>query len=378
MALRILRFNCNWLAALLLSLAAPVHAQIVYLSLTKQTITLPVCSFYVEQVLDGRTDRAGIGKVKAGTYFSFADHSADLDPDLVQALTRFLQSQLPARSTDHLALLLVRDLRIIETMQPGNPVTGTGGGVIRRARVTLDLYLHAADGYHFAQTATETVSPTGLLMLGVTPSHERNISKAVQRCLEQFATADWNAAQSQPAQSAAALAKVGRVDLGAEAAYPILSAKLGSEPSYFSSFLAFRNNQAVAAPTLRVSITPRKALGWEKLPEITPLLVMEGKEHPLPENWGFSDGKRLYIRYQGHYTELVLQGSSFEFMGPPEGTALLSTPSPVRYTLDLVAGRATLFADAGRPAALIDTARIYVYRTLGQVPQRLFFLTTRQ
>ena len=374
MSPRILRFHWTWLVALLLAWAAPAQAQVVHLSLAKQTITLPTRSFYIEQVLDGRTDRAGIGRVQAGKPFSMADHPADLYPDLVQGLTGFLQSQLPARPTDHPALLLVRDLRIVETEQPTNPTTGGGGGVMRRAKATLDLYLHAADGYHFVQTATETVSPTGLLMLGVTPSHERNISKVLERCLENFTAVDWQAAQRRPVQSAADLAKTGHLALGTEAAYPILSATLGPEPGYFPSFLAFRNNQLVAAPTLRVRTTLRKATGWENLPEPTPLLVTDGQEHPLPENWGFSDGNRLYIRYQGHYTELVRQSSHFEFMGPPEGSTWFSTPPPVRYILDLVAGRATLFADAGRPATLVDTARIYVYRTLGAGPAAPVFL----
>lgn len=364
MAPRILRLDFNWLLMLLLWVA-PAHAQVVHLNLAKQTINLPVRNFYIEQVLDGRTDRAGIGMVPAGKYFSIAQHPADLDPNLVQGLTAYLQSQLPARPGDHAALLLVRDLRISETSQPTNPATGMGGGVIRQAKATLELYLHAADGYHFVQTATETVSPMGLLMLGVAPSHERNISKVLQHCLEQFATADWNTAQNQPLQSAAALSKIGRVDLVAEASYPILSAAVGPEPGYFSSFLAFRNNQAVATPTLRVGTTSRKEKGWESLPEIMPVLVTEGKERSLPENWGFSDGKHLYIRYKGHYAELMRQGRSFEFMGPAEAATWLTTPPPVRYSLDLVAGRATLFADAGRPATLTDTARIYVYRNLG-------------
>lgn len=378
MALRLRCFNWCWLAILTQNWTAPAHAQVVHLSLAKQTITLPTRSFYIERVLDGRTDRAGIGQIQAGKLLSMADHPADLDPDLVQGLTTFLQSQLPARPTDRPALLLVRDLRIVETEQPTNAVTGAGGGTMHRARATLDLYLHAADGYHFVQTSTETVSPVvGLMVLGVAPSHERNISKVLQSCLENFETADWQAAQSRPAQSAAALAQTGHLALGTETTYPILNTPLRPEPGYFPSFLTFRNNQPVAAPALHVSATPRKATGWENLPELIPLLVTAGKEQPLPENWGFSDGSRLYIRYQGHYTELVRQGSYFEFMGPPEGSTWFGTPPPVRYTLDLVAGRATLFADAGRPATLADTARIYVYRTTGAGPATPVFLNNQ-
>ena len=367
-----------WLLSLL-SLAAPARAQVEYLSLDKQTLTLPTRSFYIEQVLDGRTDRAGIGQVRPGVLVSGVARPADLSPNLVAGLTRFVQAQLPARPTDHPALLLVRELRVGELLTAGNPTTspaglttGTGGGITRQARVTLTLYLHAADGYHLVQTASDTVRPSGLLP--ITPSHERNLAKGIQHCLTEWAAPDWAAAQARPAQPLATLEQMGRVTGGL--AYAILTIRPG--PGYYATFLDFRNNYLVPTPGLRVKLRPRTTAGWETLPELTPLVEAAGQpSRGLPACWGFSDGQALYMLHQGRYVQLGRRGSSFEFAGLPAGSrpelgagnllgAALASHRPVAYTLDLLTGRATQFVDAGRPATRLDTARIYVYR--GNVP----------
>jgi hypothetical protein len=375
------------------------HAQVYYLSLDKQTLDVPSRDFYVEQVLDGRTSRAGIGQVrpKVGLVFVASLRPADLSPNLVAGLTQFLQTQLPARPTDHPALLVVRELRVSETYEagtttqgPAGQLTGTGNAIIRRAQATLDLYLHAADGYHFVQTATDEARPSGFLSrttdADLLTSHERNLKKAIERCLTQFARADWGAALARPAQPLATLAQVGHPATGASApAYAIVADSARLTPGYYPSFLAFRNNQPVPVPTLHLRTTPRAGAGWENLPQITPLATTDGKARELPESWGFTDGQHLYIRRQGQYRQLTRQGSSFGFMGPPEtasqelkagnllGAALAST-RPVPYTLELLTGRVTQFADAGRAATRTDTARIYVYRPAGPGPAQPLFL----
>jgi hypothetical protein len=268
------------------------------------------------------------------------------------------------------------------TTGPAGLTTGAGGGIIRQARVTLALYLHAADGYHLVQTATDTVRPSGLvnalpgsdLVSGVLLSHERNLAKALQHCFTEWAAPDWAAAQTRPAQPLAALEQVGRVAGGA--AYAILTA--APAPGYYATFLDFRNNNLVPTPGLRVQLRPRTAAGWETLPELTPLVAAAGQpSQGLPACWGFSDGQALYMLHQGRYVQLGRRGGSFEFAGLPAGSrpelgtgnllgAALASHRPVAYTLDLLTGRATQFVDAGRPATRLDTARIYVYR--GNVP----------
>ena len=351
------------------------QAQIQYLSLDRQTLAVPNRSFYIEQVLDGRTDRAGIGRLPPQQGFGGAARPTDLAPNLLVALTQFLQAQLPSRLTDKPALLLVRDLLLAEARYG----TGTGVQVNRQASATLDLYLHAADGYHLVQSATNTVRPSP--MLPIAYSHERNLAKVLENCLTQLAAADWSAAQGHPAQTLEALTQIGRTEV---VAYPVLTAPVPA-PGYFPTFLAFRNNQPVAEATLRIKTTPRTSKGWEDLPEITPLVTRAGNEQELPSAWGFSDGQQLYIRHMGRYTPLVRADDSFTFKGLPdvggadtrEGSLLATIAAsrqPVPYTLDMASGRASQFADAGRPTASADTARIYLYRPAGNAPTQPVFL----
>ena len=371
---------------LLLAAAAPAPAQIRYLRLDQEVLALPERTFYIGQVLDGRIDRAGIGQREERTLLGLAEHpeSLDLSPNLVAGLTRFLRARLLARPTDQSVLLLVRELRVVEetvsnvgmpTSLPGamGVPTNTGGimggapdMVVRQARATVDLYLRTPPGYHFIKTTTDTLRPRNVY---AAPSHERNIATLLQSCLAQYSAADLLAAQRQPAQSLAALARIGRSAQPWELAYPILSPAARLIPGYYPSFLAFRNNEPVPAPELRVSPSARVYLNGDSVPVFTPKYLLNGKEQALPDCWGFSDGQRAYIHYRGHYAPLARQGSDFVFSVPLEGSA----HKPVVHTLDLIAGRATLFADAGRPTPRTDTARIYVYGPAGSgLAQPLF------
>lgn len=155
-----------------------------------------------------------------------------------------------------------------------------------------------------------------------------------------------------------------------ELTYPILSSTARLGPGYYPSFLAFRNNELVAAPGLRVSASTYVNISGDSVRAVIPKLMLDGKERALPDCWGFADGERAYIRYQGQYVALVRQGSDFVFRATLKGSAHKSAV----HTLDLVAGCATLFADAGRPAPRTDTARIYVYGPAGMGPGQPVFL----
>jgi hypothetical protein len=389
-------------AALVLGVAllgTPGRAQVHYFSLEQQTLDVPGRAFYVEQVLDGRPDRAGLGQVrpKVGALLTAHPRPADLRPNLVAGLTEFLQSQLPRRPADRPTLVLVRELRVREQEESGVPTPGlfgvpttVGGGIARYAQATLDFYLYADDGYHFVQTATDSVRPSGFLSrttdATLLTSHERNLKKVLERCLTQLARADWAAALARPAQPLAALAQVGRVAAGgAGLDYAIVAESVKLTPGYYPTFLAFRNNQPVPVPTLHLRTTPRTGAGWENQPQVMPLATTEGKARELPEAWGFTDGQYLYIRHHGHYRRLARQGSAFGFSSTAEsgqqalrsgdllGAALADT-RPVPYTLELLTGRITQFADGGRAATRIDTAHLYVYRGAGPGPAQPLFL----
>lgn len=359
--------------------ALSAEAQIYYLDLTGQRLEVPGRRFQVERVLDGRQDRAGIGRVLVG--LANTPRPAELRPNLVEGLTTFVQAQLPARPTDEPVLLLVRELRVAE-QNVSLSIPTPGGGVMPApytdskafARATLDLYLRRPDGYHLAGTATDTVRQSALF--DATSRHAPLLARALQSCLRQLARADWTLAAAQPARPLEELQRVGRVEMAAH--YPIQQDSVRPR-GYYRTFLDFRNNQPVPTPDLRVVLVPRREAGWGNEPEVQPLL---GNKR-LPEAWGFSDGTQLYIHHRGRFTRLRPEGSAFGFLSLPEvdkpdgvldgvldgkllSAAIATTAAahrpPVHYTLEMSSGRATLFTDAGRRAAARDTIRLHVYR----------------
>ena len=88
------------------------QAQVYYLDLGKQVLSLSERAMYIEQVLDGRTKRTGIGTVHRGAYNAL--QQADLGPNVPQALTAWVQAQLPQRPTDHPIVLVVGQLALTE------------------------------------------------------------------------------------------------------------------------------------------------------------------------------------------------------------------------------------------------------------------------
>ena len=357
-------------------------AQIHYIDLTGQTLSIPGRRFQVERVLDGRRDRAGIGRVLMG--LADTPQSAELAPNLVDGLTKFLQTQLPARPADEPVLLLVRELRVAErrgdpgTMgtrpavgySPAGTFSTAGTRPQALARVTLDCYLRRPDGYHLAGTATDTVRQKTIF--DATWRHAPLLAQALQSTLSQLASANWSLAANSPARTLEDLQRVGRVE--AAASYPIQQDSVRAR-GYYRTFLDFRNNQPVPAPDLRVVQVPRREAGWENTPEIKPLL---GTERLPAKVWGFSDGTQLYIHHQGRFALLRPEGSAFGFVSLPEnssteqlrsgnllGAAIAASAAgrqPVHYTLEMSSGRTTLFADGGRRAAARDTIRLHVYR----------------
>jgi hypothetical protein len=86
---------------------------VYYLDLAAQPLNLPAPAFTVEQVLDGRANRAGIGTVHRG--LSNIPQVASLRPSVAAALTTYLQAQLPpgsAKKPRH--VLVVNQLHLTE------------------------------------------------------------------------------------------------------------------------------------------------------------------------------------------------------------------------------------------------------------------------
>ncbi|GAB3580205.1 hypothetical protein [Hymenobacter daeguensis] len=360
-----------YLAGILLSLlAGPVCGQVYYVDLAAQPLNLPAPAFAIEQVLDGRPNRAGIGTVHRG--LNNIPQVAGLRPTVAAALTTYLQAQLPAGAADTPRLVLVvRQLHLAEEIT----------ALYEKATLELafDAYVHLSDGYHYALSASDFIEGKGM---ETTSRHSPNLALALRHCLAQCQGISWAKAAEQPARPLAYLEQVGRLAAG-NPAYPILTDSV-RQKGYFPTFLAFRNNQPEVRHELLVETVPRKAKGWEGTTEAKPYFATAsgGKDY-LRSAWGFSDGQQLYIFHHRHFVPLEKKNGTFGFVGfsgadpgavstgalvgGAVGGAIAAgatNDQPTPYTLNMVTGGISLFDDPGL-AATPDTAMLCIYRRAG-------------
>lgn len=360
-----------WALTLWLGLPATGQAQVYYLDLSKAVLDLPARAVHVEQVLDARPRRAGLGTVHRG--LNNVRQPADLRPSVPAALTTWLQAQLPARPTDHPVLLVLRELQLNEEINAFSEKASLD--------VSVDVYARLADGYHYVLNAAELVESKGM---ETTAQHPANLALAFQRSLAQCQTIDWNKLPPQPARTLAELQQLGRSTVALR--YPALLDSVRPK-GYYPTFLAFRNNQPVTEPALSVKTTPRTAKGWVGTLEVEPAVAAAtGAPTALRNVWGFSDGQQVYIWHNRRYLPLTRAGDSFHFVGftgPDPGAvgtagflggavggavaAAATMGKPGDFTLDMVTGAVSPFAEASG-AAPADTALIYVYRRASSAP----------
>ncbi|WP_201986695.1 hypothetical protein [Hymenobacter rubidus] len=353
-----------WLAS------SPSRAQVYYVDLAAQPLNLPASAFAVEQVLDGRPNRAGIGTVHRG--LNNIPQVAGLHPTVAAALTAYLQAQLPPGTADKPRLVLV-----IRQLQLAEEITA----LYEKAslELALDAYVHLPDGYHYALSASDFIEGKGM---ETTARHAPNLALALRHCLAQCQGINWAKSAEQPARSLAYLEQTGRLAEGTPV-YPILVDSVRKK-GYFPTFLAFRNNQPEVRPALLVEAVPRKAKGWEGTSEVKPYFATAsgGKEY-LRNAWGFSDGRQLYIFHHRHFVPLEKKNGTFGFVGfsgadpgavstgalvgGAIGGAIAAgatNDQPTPYTVNMVTGDISLFDDPGL-VATPDTALLCIYRRAG-------------
>jgi hypothetical protein len=354
------------------------------IDLSEQALAVPGRTFFIKQVLDGRTARAGIGTVRRG--MANAPQRAELKPSVATALQALLTQQLPDRPTDQPVLALVRTLHVQEN------ITFTSEQA--SDEVAIDFYLLDDQGQaHFALTTRETVQSKGLETTG---RHPRQLTQALQACLAQLAGVDWTHVAAQPGRPAAEL--LAR-PAAASRAYPVLT-DAQRPAGFYRTFLDFRNNSPVASPALVVTSERVFGNGWAGISTYTPYLQQPDgtRGEQLRGAWGFSDGQQVYCYYHKRYWQLARQGDSFGFVGPSvadpgavstaavlgglAGGAIAAASTsgrPTDYTLDLLTGRvSTLAAEEHNPTP--DTVLVHVYcrkSSLGTKPEPVYLNGTQ-
>lgn len=373
----------TFLLALLTML--PARSQVYYLDLGKQTVTLPNRSVHVEQVVDGRPGRPGIGLVYRGLGNKPA--AVLFRNGLEQELTDFLRRQLPARPTDQALTLCIRQLRVGEQL---NGLTEDAS-----AALAADVYLHTADGYHLVQSVGASTSGRAL---ETTALHAAHVASLLQQCIEQL-TPPWPSTAQGPAQTLAQLtADVAPVasSLGRSAMTGPVAAILREVPRRgvyrnFTQFLTNRPDSSITVLTDTVAVRlhgrPARAQ-WVGVTRVRPVLVdAQGiRTHPK-DLWGFSDGYQVYVQQSGSYFPLTRQHDFFTFVGEAAldvnymkarskaqarqmiigGVQVVPFPDhtgePTAYALDMRTSQLAPYPDPlGRKPAQPDTSYVYLYR----------------
>ena len=350
------------------------------IDLSEQTLAVPGRTYFIRQVLDGRTSRGGIGTVRRG--MANVPQRAMLKPTVAAALQALLTQQLPARPTDQPVLALVRALHVQENITFTSEQASDD--------VALDFYLlDGQQNAHFALSTSENVQSKGM---ETTARHPRQLAQALQTCLAQLAGVDWATVAAQPGRPVAELLAGTRPV--ASRPYPVLTDSV-RPAGYYRTFLDFRNNAPVASPALVVVPERVFGKGWAGVSTYSPYLQEpDGKQGaPLREAWGFSDGRQVYVYYRKRYWQLARQGDSFGFVGPgvsdpgavstaavlggAAGGAIAAASTsgrPTDFTLDLLTGRVSTLSDDERPAAP-DTVLLHVYcrkSSLGATPEPVY------
>ncbi|MBW3128814.1 hypothetical protein [Hymenobacter profundi] len=353
--------------------------------MSKQTVTLPNRSVHVEQVVDGRPGRPGIGLVYRGLGNKPA--AVLFRNGLEQELTDFLRRQLPARPTDQALTLCIRQLRIGEQL---NGLTEDAS-----AALAADVYLHAADGYHLVQSVGASTSGRAL---ETTALHAGHVASLLQQCLEQL-TPPWPPTAQGPARTLTQLTadeapvatSLGRSSTAGPTAAILRESPRRGVYRNFTQFLTNRPDSSVTVLTDTVAVRlyghPAKYL-WSGITRVRPVLV-DGqgvRTHPK-DLWGFSDGYQAYVQQGGSYFPLTRQHDFFTFVGEAPldvnfmkaksktqasvmitgGVRVVPVPDhtgePTAYALDMRTSQLAPYPDPlGRKPAQADTAYVYLYR----------------
>ncbi|MDB5267673.1 MAG: hypothetical protein JWP58_713 [Hymenobacter sp.] len=384
------------LCLLLLALCSrPALAQVYYVDINQQTLSLPERAVYVEQVLDGRAGSPALGLIYTGLHDKQVP--ALFRTGLEQELTAWLRRELPARPTDRPLVLCVRQLLVNEEMK------GLMRSTSSSAALVADVYARLPDGYHFVQTVTGKTSSHGMTL---NTDHSHNLAQIMQAGLSELAAANWALAAKRPARALGQL----KADKPAGKAQPTILRAAMPRKGVYHSFQQFVANQPDTVSVVRVDTLAASTVSTLFDPNATPNSVAEwkgtcllrakvydasGTRVPPRDVWGFSDGRHAYISQLNNFRLLTRQNGYFTFVGtaPVDATAegqraqrtaiggavggayagqLGNTGMPVAYALNCGSGSVSQYPFPGQPQRP-DTAFLYVYRPPGgpATPRRI-------
>ncbi|TLM89540.1 hypothetical protein [Hymenobacter jeollabukensis] len=294
-----------------MALPTAALAQVKYISLAEQRLTAPLRCGRVQQVIDARADRAGIGWVQKG--LDNKRTPAVLRDPLPQALMDVLATGVGAGTTPY--AMRVHRLRVSE-LTTNSTETGTAELVVDFLRVLPE------QRYELVLRAAARAEYRGV---EVTARHPVNIAATLQQCLAQLDSA---AARGLTGYAVLTAAEVATpvTPLLALLPFPIEQAAAPA-PGIYRSFQAFRYNQPDARHLTALARTPSTKAGWAGSDDIDVYYVAaDGQRTPVRDAWGYCDGKHTYILHRRHFYQLerTTEGYQFEAPSTPDANAVNS------------------------------------------------------
>ena len=288
----------------LLSAAAAAFAQTHTLDLSRQDLQVRLRSFYISRVIDARIVDSSVGVVQKSIVNSKA--AAVFPKPLAEEFYTFFSLHLP-RQDGQLPLMLRVNKLWVSEHTTSSAESGT-------AEVRLDFIYEQDSLYYLLYSAVSLKTRYGMV---VTHKHEENIAGALAACLQEFANRDFSSMLAQAERLT--LAQVNRKYDNAATThqYPILTAA-SYTPGVYLTLDEFRNN----SPGIISGYEIKERSGLDKFMTgggsyVPVMATTEGKDKPMKEAWGFSDGEHLFMNVNGSFVPLALVNGNFLFMGPP-------------------------------------------------------------
>ena len=292
----------------LLLQAAPAAAQTtayhIELTAPSESLRHSKYPFYVQQVVDARPNRSGLGTIRRG--LGNTPIPADFQKGLEVAVTDFLNYWVPPQPTLKPLLLRITTLRVGE-YQDGNGEHGT-------AEVAAEWYYPGADGQFNLVRYTNRYIEESTVLGDVTPTHGRRIADLLLEMAAEVAATP----ETQPTPAAQAPGfTLAQLQLPqAPRPLPILATKT-LQAGIYHSFSEWQQNRPQEPGRPVVDARPYHTGEWAGYLQVTPYRpTPEGRRVPVNNAWGFCDGERVYVRFAGSYYLLEKRGPNYLFFAP--------------------------------------------------------------
>jgi hypothetical protein len=268
------------------------------ISLSAREVAIKHPTFYISEILDARSNKDIVGIVQRGlnNKQEIAQFKNGFQEELKNAIIEFLQPQA------NLTPLIVRVLKL----NVFERTLLTSETAI--AEVIVEFYTKTDAGITLVKSAASTVTSGGL---DVTRSHGRNIERCLADCLSQVNSFLSQATPTFDLTSTIEHKKLFETpDALGEYRYSILT-DASPVKGVYRNFIEFRDN----APGIIMDFSIKEKPNYTgEFYDATKGVIKtaDGKESNV---WGYSDGKRIFIKLGQEFFQVFFEDGILWFQG---------------------------------------------------------------